>query len=182
MRHDAIEPCGFLIETPEARITILTDLGSWQEHLVAPIAASDLVVLEANHDVEMLQRGPYPVHLKRRVASPVGHLSNEASGQALARAMRDAADGTPVWLAHLSDTNNLPEVAVRTVHAALHGEGIDLDVRALPRRAPGPVWTSTPADTADARAPFSPTSATRPTAASGPAGSGGALMQRSLFD
>ncbi|HEU0164267.1 MAG TPA: MBL fold metallo-hydrolase, partial [Thermomicrobiales bacterium] len=76
VRHDAVQPCGYLIETPETRITILTDLGSWQEHLAEPIAASDLIVLEANHDEEMLRRGPYPMHLKRRVASEIGHLSN----------------------------------------------------------------------------------------------------------
>lgn len=183
VRHDAIDPCGFLIETPEATITILTDLGSWQDHLAAPVAASDLIVLEANHDEQMLWRGPYPAHLKRRVASPVGHLSNEACGVALGRAMRDAAAGTPVWLAHLSDTNNRPQVAKETVSAALQAEGLDVEVMALPRRAPGPVWTSTPRPGDAVRTSFAPSPAAKPAAAaSASAGSGQQHLQRSLFD
>ncbi|MGC4107571.1 MAG: MBL fold metallo-hydrolase [Thermomicrobiales bacterium] len=182
VRHDAIDPCGFLIETPEARITILTDLGSWQDHLAAPIAASDLVVLEANHDEQMLWRGPYPAHLKRRVASPVGHLSNEACGTALARAMQDSRPGTPVWLAHLSDTNNRPDVAEMTVNLAIHAEGVDLDVLALPRRTPGPVWTASPRDASEAVTPFSPRPAAPSRPATGSAESQGQLFQRSLFD
>jgi len=182
VRHDAIEPCGFLIETPEARITILTDLGSWQETLAAPVAASDLVVLEANHDEQMLWRGPYPAHLKRRVASPVGHLSNEVCGTSLAQAMRDAAAGTPVWLAHLSDTNNRPAVAEATVSAALHAEGVDLDVLALPRREPGPVWTAPALGPGIGRTPFAPKAAAPPPGGPVPAGPGEQLFQRSLFD
>ena len=181
VRHDAIDPCGFLIETPETRITILTDLGSWQGHLAEPIAASDLVVLEANHDEQMLWRGPYPAHLKRRVASPVGHLSNETCGLSLVRAMRESRPRTPVWLAHLSDTNNRPAVAEETVQAALTAGGLDHPVLALPRRAPGPVWT------APRRDPSSPTSASLQWAAplssaDGIAGPGGSHVQPSLFD
>lgn len=143
VRHDAAEPCGFLIELPTATITILTDLGSWQESLFEPLLASDLIVLEANHDSEMLRRGPYPPHLKRRVSSAVGHLSNEDCGIALAKVARTGSRTPHVWLAHLSDTNNRPNIARVTVEAALDRVDRELSVTPLPRRAPGPVWTPT---------------------------------------
>ncbi len=139
--HDAAQPCGYLIEMAETRITILTDLGTWQKHLAEPIAASDLIVLEANHDEEMLRRGPYPAHLKRRVASDRGHLSNRASGAALAALAQASHSDPTVWLAHLSETNNKPEVAEETVRAALIMADLDLPVIALPRRDVGPIWT-----------------------------------------
>lgn len=178
VRHDAIDPCGYLIEMPEARITILTDLGTFQDHLTAPIAASDLIVLEANHDEQMLRSGPYPVHLKRRVASPVGHLSNEACGVALAQAVRDVRPETPIWLAHLSDTNNRPHIAEATVRNALLTADIDLSVLALPRRAPGPVWT---APTTSSGSPFVSGSAKR-TSGNGMTDDIGKHFQASLFD
>jgi len=141
VRHDAVEPCGYLIETPEARITILTDLGSWQEHLAEPIAASDLIVLEANHDEEMLRRGPYPMHLKRRVASDHGHLSNRVCGDALADLARVRHANPTVWLAHLSETNNRASVAEMTVRMATESAGMSLSMTALPRKEPGPIWS-----------------------------------------
>lgn len=139
--HDAAEPCGFLIELPTAAVTILTDLGSWREALLDPLLASDLIVLESNHDLEMLRRGPYPPHLKRRVASAVGHLSNETSGAVLADVARRGTRSPDVWLAHLSATNNRPDVAEATVLGALDRIDRELSVTALPRRTPGPVWT-----------------------------------------
>ena len=139
--HDAAQPCGYLIEMAETRITILTDLGTWQEHLAEPIAASDLIVLEANHDEEMLRRGPYPAHLKRRVASDRGHLSNRASGVALAALAQASHSDPTVWLAHLSATNNKPKIAEEAVRAALMMADLDLPVIALPRKEVGPIWS-----------------------------------------
>jgi len=153
VRHDAIDPCGYLIEANGARITILTDLGVWEEHLAEPVAASDLIVLEANHDEEMLRRGPYPMHLKRRVASEVGHLSNRACGEALAMLAKGSHADPVVWLAHLSATNNRADVAEQAVCAALAAADLDLRVMALPRREPGPLWMSP--TTRRAGAPFS---------------------------
>ena len=142
--HDATEPCGFLLDIPDvARIAILTDLGSWHDSLVEYVACSDLIVLEANHDEEMLRRGPYPAHLKRRVTSAVGHLSNRACGMALGQALRTSGHGAQVWLAHLSETNNRPDLAVATVRAELVQRELDLDVLALPRLTAGPIWTPT---------------------------------------
>ena len=139
--HDAKEPCGYLIEMPETRITVITDLGAWHERLAGAVAVSDLVILEANHDEEMLRRGPYPPHLKRRVASAVGHLSNRDCGTALAGIARRGGTRPDVWLAHLSDTNNRPALAEMTVRETLAQSDVELSVSALPRREPGPVWT-----------------------------------------
>jgi len=150
VRHDAAEPCGYMIQLPTVTITILTDLGSWEEHLLEPLLASDLIVLEANHDIEMLRRGPYPVHLKRRVASAVGHLSNDDCGAALVAVATQGSRTPGIWLAHLSGTNNRPDVATATVEMALDRSDRHLPVIPLPRGTAGPVWT--PASTSPAPA------------------------------
>ena len=139
--HDAAEPCGYLLELPGATVSIFTDLGTWHDRLASPIASSDLVVLESNHDVTMLQRGPYPIHLKRRVASQAGPLSNEECASSLASTLRSSVRQPEIWLAHLSETNNQPDLAEQETRSALHEQDVDLPVTALPRTSPGPVWT-----------------------------------------
>lgn len=141
VRHDAAEPCGYFIETPAGNVTVLTDLGCWRDHLTEALRASDLVVVEANHDLQMLRTGPYPAYLKRRVASDSGHLSNADCALALISAFRDGRDLPAVWLAHLSATNNLPALATGAITDALNRCDLDPTVMALPRRAPGPVWS-----------------------------------------
>ncbi len=154
--HDATEPCGYLIEAGETRVSIFTDLGCWQDRLAEPILASDLVVLEANHDVEMLRRGPYPVHLKRRVASSKGHLSNSDAGVSLAATLRQGRRNPTVWLAHLSETNNTPVVAHGTVVRELLEADVAAPVTPLPRRTPGPVWRASGATGSEHWQPSSP--------------------------
>lgn len=154
--HDANEPCGYLIEMPETTIAIITDLGAWHERLAGAVAASDLVILEANHDEEMLRCGPYPPHLKRRVSSPVGHLSNHDCGSALAEIAKGGRSSPEVWLAHLSETNNRPTLAETTVRRALAQSDVELPVSALPRREPGPVWTPGVQNGAASAAPYTP--------------------------
>jgi phosphoribosyl 1,2-cyclic phosphodiesterase len=144
VRHDATEPCGFHIEVAGARITVLTDLGCWQDHLVDAAASSDLVLLEANYNEMMLRHGPYPAHLKRRVASNKGHLGNDACGRAMAPVAKVSGDRTTWWLSHLSETNNSPRQAERDVREELYRAGTQAHVTALPRREAGPVWTFTP--------------------------------------
>jgi phosphoribosyl 1,2-cyclic phosphodiesterase len=140
--HDAAEPCGYSIEAEGVRVTVVTDLGVANDSLVEWIATSDLVVLEANHDESMLLQGPYPIHLKRRVLSPTGHLSNHDCGQLLRRALTGSNRVRTIWLAHLSETNNRPDLAVSTVTKALHGSGARHEVRALPRTGAPVVWRS----------------------------------------
>jgi phosphoribosyl 1,2-cyclic phosphodiesterase len=151
--HDAQEPCGFMLEMPDgARVTILTDLGAWHDSLREYVRASSLIILEANHDEEMLRVGPYPMHLKRRVASDVGHLSNRHCGIALGNALHGTTHGPEVWLAHLSEHNNEPWLAEETVRTALRDRDLDLKVMALPRKSAGPIWT--PNDTGAPRPLF----------------------------
>jgi phosphoribosyl 1,2-cyclic phosphodiesterase len=142
VQHDAAEPCGFLIETPVGRATILTDLGAWHASLLEPLLASDLIILEANHDEEMLKRGPYPLYLKKRVLSDQGHLSNHHHAAAMVDVARNHRASPVVWLAHLSETNNTPDLAEQTVIDSLNRADRDLEVLALPRRAVGPLWTA----------------------------------------
>lgn len=140
VRHDAVEPCGFLIEIGGVTITVLTDLGAWQDHLAEAVIASDLVLLEANYNDTMLRHGPYPAHLKRRVASGVGHLGNAACGQAIAPITRYRGGKTTWWLSHLSQTNNSPEQALADVRDHVQRQDVDASITPLPRRAPGPWW------------------------------------------
>jgi phosphoribosyl 1,2-cyclic phosphodiesterase len=138
--HDASEPCGFFIRVDGRALTVLTDLGSPSDVAAEAIAASDLVVLEANHDVSMLRRGPYPLHLQRRILSDVGHLSNDDCASLLLTALDGTSRLPTVWLAHLSETNNRPHLAAQTVRRQLARAGIHLEVQALPRRDIGPTW------------------------------------------
>jgi phosphoribosyl 1,2-cyclic phosphodiesterase len=140
--HDAAEPCGFCIDADGVRLTVITDLGTADTELCEWIATSDLIVLEANHDEAMLRAGPYPVHLKRRVLSPTGHLSNVDCGELLNCALAGTDRARTIWLAHLSAVNNRPDLAVATVSRALAGCGAAHDIRALPRQGIPVVWRS----------------------------------------
>jgi phosphoribosyl 1,2-cyclic phosphodiesterase len=138
--HDATQPCGFSISDGAFRVTILTDLGETSDLYIDLIAESQLIVIEANHDVHMLKSGPYPDHLKRRVLSNRGHLSNDDCGRFLQRCLGKSSTAKTVWLAHLSATNNRPALAVSTVQSRLTGSRNRHVVTALPRRETGPLW------------------------------------------
>lgn len=107
--HDAADPVGFVFETEGVRIGYATDLGYVPPNVKAQLTNLDLLLLEANHDIEMLREGPYPWAVKQRVLSRVGHLSNDATAEFL----REEYDGhaAHVILAHLSENNNLPDLA-----------------------------------------------------------------------
>jgi phosphoribosyl 1,2-cyclic phosphodiesterase len=140
--HDAAEPCGFLIRTGSANICVFTDLGTVSGAVAEAVSEAHLVVLEANHDEQMLRRGPYPVHLQRRILADTGHLSNTTTADLLANALRRARHSPTIWLAHLSETNNRPHLAVTAVTKRLAQSGLQLEVGALPRRETGPTWRS----------------------------------------
>jgi phosphoribosyl 1,2-cyclic phosphodiesterase len=107
--HDAADPCGFVFAAEGMRIGIATDLGYIPSNVKQALRRCDILMLESNHDLEMLRDGPYPWSVKQRVMSRVGHLSNEAASQFL----QDEYDGGAAYviLAHLSESNNLPSLA-----------------------------------------------------------------------
>ena len=111
--HDAADPVGYRIFYGKKKVAICTDLGKYDEYTVDCLKGLDAVLLEANHDVKMLQLGPYPYPLKQRILSDRGHLSNENSGQLLSRILHD--NMKHIFLGHLSKENNLPELAYEAV-------------------------------------------------------------------
>jgi phosphoribosyl 1,2-cyclic phosphodiesterase len=141
--HDAVCPVGFFITSGERSIVLATDFGSATDEIEQVISLSDLVVLEANHDYDMLVNGRYPAHLRRRVAGPNGHLSNSQAAALLVNRVRD--DGVEIWLAHLSKENNTPALALRTVQRALKGVGLSgASVTVAGRDKPSARWTGQP--------------------------------------
>jgi hypothetical protein len=117
--HDAADPVGFVFGAEGVRMGFVTDLGYISPNVKAQLKDLDLLLLESNHDLEMLRDGPYPWSVKQRVMSRVGHLSNEAAASFL----EDDYDGQAAYviLAHLSESNNLPELARVTAERALNG-------------------------------------------------------------
>ena len=117
--HDAADPVGFVFEAEGMRIAVATDLGYMPPNVQERLQRADLLILESNHDVEMLRDGPYPWSVKQRVLSRVGHLSNDAAAEYLS----GVYDGHARWviLAHLSESNNLPELARLSAERALQG-------------------------------------------------------------
>jgi phosphoribosyl 1,2-cyclic phosphodiesterase len=117
--HDAADPVGFVFRAEGVRMAFATDLGYIPPNVKAQLKGVDLLLLESNHDLEMLRDGPYPWAVKQRVLSRVGHLSNEAAAEYLESGYDGQA--TYVILAHLSESNNLPELARVTAERALNG-------------------------------------------------------------
>ena len=111
--HDAREPSGFRIEGGEESVAVATDLGTYDAYIVENLKNLDGIVLEANHDIHMLEVGPYPYPLKQRVMGAMGHLSNELSGRLLCDILHDGLKA--VVLGHLSKENNYAKLAYETV-------------------------------------------------------------------
>mgnify|MGYP000017345390 FL=1 len=130
--HDANEPVGYSFSSAGRKATIATDIGHISMDLLRNFEDSDLLLLESNHDLEMLKMGPYPWPLKQRIAGKHGHLSNDAAGEVVAYM---AERGTKKFLlGHLSKENNFPELAYQTVRSVLcekcvnAGSDITLDI------------------------------------------------------
>jgi len=107
--HDAADPVGFVFAAEGIRIGLATDLGYVPSNVQQQLRGCDVLMIESNHDLEMLRDGPYPWSVKQRVMSRVGHLSNEAAAGFLEKNYDGRA--TYIVLAHLSESNNLPELA-----------------------------------------------------------------------
>ena len=117
--HDAADPCGFVFESQSdhIRMALATDLGYMPPNVKSALKNVDVLLLESNHDLEMLKDGPYPWSVKQRVLSRVGHLSNDA----IAEFLQKDYDGGAAWivLGHLSESNNHPELARITAERAI---------------------------------------------------------------
>ncbi len=139
--HDAAAPLAFRLtcDTTGGRAGVAHDLGRVPDSLRTAFAGLDLLCVEANHDTELLRTGPYPPRLQERIRGGRGHLSNVQTAEWL----RDCIGRTSqeVVLLHLSEQNNTPELAERTLRAALRGAGHRGGVRAAPRRTPSGVVT-----------------------------------------
>lgn len=122
--HDANEPVGYSISNDKAKITIATDIGHISESVAENIKDSSLILLESNHDVDMLKRGMYPISLKQRILSDYGHLSNENAGKFLSSI--DYNKLKYVFLGHLSQDNNTPRIAFDTVTNIVTENGVEL--------------------------------------------------------
>src|SRR5665213_87135 len=123
--HDAADPCGFVFHAraESIRMAVATDLGYIPPNVKQALRGVDVLLLESNHDLEMLKDGPYPWSVKQRVLSRVGHLSNHAAAEFL---LRDYDGGThTIVLGHLSESNNLPELAKLSAEQAI-GERMTL--------------------------------------------------------
>lgn len=115
--HDAAQPVAYRISYGKNKIAVVTDLGNYDEYTVAALQHMDVLLLEANHDIRMLEVGPYPYPLKQRILSDKGHLSNERAGNLLYDLLHDNLKA--VILGHLSKENNMPELAYESVRVEL---------------------------------------------------------------
>ena len=122
--HDAASPIGFALCSGNKKACIATDLGYFSPEVKNIIKDADVILLESNHDVEMVKFGPYPYPLKRRILSDVGHLSNDACGQAIVEIMNEKQKH--IILGHLSKTNNYPDLAYQTVLNILNENHIEI--------------------------------------------------------
>ncbi|MCM1182748.1 MAG: MBL fold metallo-hydrolase [Roseburia sp.] len=111
--HDAAQPVAYRFQYGSEKMAVVTDLGTYNEYTVECLKGMDVLMLEANHDINMLQVGPYPYYLKQRILGNKGHLSNELSGKLLSCLLHDNLKS--VILGHLSKENNLAELAYETV-------------------------------------------------------------------
>lgn len=131
--HDANEPSGYRLNCGDKAVAVATDLGVYNDYTVSKLKGLDAVLLEANHDVHMLEVGSYPYHLKRRVMGDKGHLSNEVSGRLLCDILHNKLKH--IVLGHLSKENNYAKLAYETVKLEItlgdneyRGEELDIQV------------------------------------------------------
>ena len=142
IEHDSTDCLGYCIDYQDQRFVLMTDCGSVNEEMEEYIRTANHLVIEANHDEQMLLNGPYPTYLKERILSPRGHQSNDVCGALIERNWHPELRN--VWLCHLSLGNNDPELAYDTVASYLEEieiePGKDIFLKALERTTPSPVY------------------------------------------
>lgn len=123
--HDSAKPVGYNIYYKNKKISMVTDTGCVNDNIVNSISNSDLLLIESNHDEDMVLIGPYPWSLKRRVLGEYGHMSNDTAGNLITRAIKKGTE--IVLLGHLSKENNFPQLAYKTVENILIENGIEVN-------------------------------------------------------
>lgn len=118
--HDAANPVAYRVETENRSVAVATDMGIYNDYVVSNLENVNALLLEANHDVKMLEAGSYPYQLKRRILSEKGHLSNEMSGRLLSRILHDNIKH--IFLGHLSKENNYDMLAYETVRLEINSD------------------------------------------------------------
>ncbi|SHJ14123.1 MBL fold metallo-hydrolase [Lutispora thermophila] len=141
--HDAADPVGYTFSFGSKKVGLATDLGYFSQTVREALKGSAFVMLEANHDIEMLKVGSYPYFLKRRILGEQGHLSNEASGYAACELVDLGVK--QIMLGHLSKENNFPQLAYETVKGILEQKGIavqrDVTLDVAPRSSISKVFS-----------------------------------------
>ena len=139
--HDATQTVGYSINIDGHTFVIMTDIGRFTDEAAVYAAKADTLVIESNYDMDMLIRGSYPYELKMRIIQGCGHLSNDECASALKRAAHPGLKN--IFLCHLSENNNTPEMAYAASSAALEEAGVakgTVQLRCLPRTYPSPVF------------------------------------------
>lgn len=137
--HDAVNPVAYRISHEEQVVAVATDMGVYNDYIIENLTGVNALLLEANHDVNMVQTGSYPYNLKRRILSDIGHLSNENSGKLLSKILHDRLKY--IFLGHLSKENNYEELAYETVRLEIamsdtKYKGNDFDIQVAKRDKP----------------------------------------------
>ena len=140
--HDAADPVAYRFTDPAGRsFALATDLGCYTEETEGFLSGVNALLLEANHDIRMLEAGPYPFPLKRRILSASGHLSNERCGELLLKIQHPGLG--LILLGHLSEENNYPDIALMSVRNILLGSGVlpeNIRIEIAPRSVPGKLY------------------------------------------
>ncbi|MGN0372206.1 MAG: MBL fold metallo-hydrolase [Enterocloster sp.] len=116
--HDAVNPVAYRVQQGEKSVAVATDMGHYDQYIIDHLQGLDAILLESNHDVRMLETGPYPYYLKRRILGDHGHLSNENAGRLLNYILHDGLK--KIFLGHLSKENNYEELAYETVRLEIN--------------------------------------------------------------
>jgi len=124
--HDAANPCGFTISDNDSKVSIATDIGHMTTSIIDNIKNSNFLLLEANYEPDVLKCSTYPFHLKERIASPIGHLSNIEAGKTI-NCLADFGVKN-IMLGHLSNENNFPELAYKSVLEQIENKDLNLSV------------------------------------------------------
>lgn len=140
--HDAADPVAYTFSSGNSRAGIITDLGYYTDEIIKNFSDLDSVLIESNHDINMLMTGPYPYMLKQRILGSKGHLSNADCGQLLGNILADRTCN--IFLGHLSKENNFPELAYETVRLEINlgdnrFKAEDFNIRVADRNMPSDI-------------------------------------------